>query len=216
MPQPFLGFLLQSLPLTGIAHPSRGHLCSLAVIDQRAETPSSGPCYPWFPRPPRSRAVAWFPQRLWVPFSRSRENASRSPWVRITELVSFRQLHPLRSLVPPVSPFAPNPSCPVPAVVTLLGSYPSGAFPPTPWALWPAQTTRIWTCPRPKTQARLKGPLSPSRRVRPFQIQKHLETTSSTDSSPLRDWPAPPLDGAPTPLVLELRASPSPLTFEVS
>jgi len=90
VPQPFLGFLLQSLPLTEIACPSRDPLCFLVVIDQRAVTPPSGPYHRRFPRLPRFHAVAWFPRRLWAPFSRSRKNVTWLLWVRMTELVSFR------------------------------------------------------------------------------------------------------------------------------
>jgi hypothetical protein len=78
----------------------------------------------------------------------------------------------------------------------------------------PAQTRGSEHVPSPEgSGTRLEGPLNPSRRVRPPQ-HECTGTTSSTAFGPLRDRPAPPLDGAPTPLALELRASPSILTFE--
>jgi hypothetical protein len=71
VPQPFLGFSLQSLPLTEIVYPSRGHWL-----------PCGHPPTCWTARPrslvttgfPDARAfdaVAWFPRRLWAPFSRA-------------------------------------------------------------------------------------------------------------------------------------------------
>jgi len=48
-----------------------GVASSLAVIHPSSLTHRSRSCHRWFPPLPRSHAFAWFPQRLWVPFSRA-------------------------------------------------------------------------------------------------------------------------------------------------
>jgi hypothetical protein len=63
---------------------------------------------PRFHRPPRSRAAAWIPRGLGLPFhAHPKANASRSSRPRATEPFPFRQLRRLRSLAPPASPFQP-------------------------------------------------------------------------------------------------------------
>jgi hypothetical protein len=78
------GTSLQSVPLVESAHPSRGHY-SPAVIYPRAGTHHSRTYHRWFPRRPRSHAVAWFPRRLWSPFPQTRLLASRFPWISCSE-----------------------------------------------------------------------------------------------------------------------------------
>jgi len=106
-------------------------------------------------------------------------------------------------------------SCPMPAADSLLGLCLSRAF------SFHASDPR--TRPdhedlnmplRPRAQDATQGTLQPLAPGETVPNTEALGTTSSAVSSPLRDWPAPPLGGAPTPMALELRASPSPLTFE--
>jgi hypothetical protein len=101
--------------------------------------------------------------------------------------------------------------CPKSAADPLLGFCLSRAFSFHASDPRPAQTRGSEHVPSPEgSGTRLEGPLDPSRRVR--RPSTWYWDTSSTASG--RNRPAPPLDGAPTPLALELRASPSPLTFE--
>ena len=84
-----------------------------------------------------------FPRRLWAPFSRVRRNASRSPWGQATETTPFRQLHLLRSLDPPTSPFTPTRVAP--SLRSIL-SWVSASLEPSPSTLrilGPAQTARV-------------------------------------------------------------------------
>lgn len=96
-----------------------------AFPSQRAQTPLSRPAAPLrsstevqdarpdtlsplvSPTPAPVDAVAWIPQRLWAPFPQPSRAASRSPWAPCARVRPYPRLHPLRSLVPPVSPFAP-------------------------------------------------------------------------------------------------------------
>jgi hypothetical protein len=64
--------------------------CSLAVIHRRAGTRRLGPYHRRFHRLTRFHALAWIPRRLWAPFPRHRNDASRSPWVRSDEAAPFR------------------------------------------------------------------------------------------------------------------------------
>jgi hypothetical protein len=70
-------------------------------------------------------AVARFPRRLWAPFP-----CTRTVHVPVTldlerQSRPFRQLHPPRSLAPPVNPFAPTRVTPRQRAAALLGFYPS-------------------------------------------------------------------------------------------
>lgn len=100
MPLPSLGSLPSELsPRRGSPAPL-GAACSLAVIHRRAETSCASPFAAWFPRRPRSRAVAWFPQGLWTPFPRTE--------ARVPVVLGAAQRN---RLVPPASP-ASKPSSP--------------------------------------------------------------------------------------------------------
>jgi hypothetical protein len=206
---PFRGFPSQK------SRTPLGATCSLAVIHRRAKRTPPGPCHRRFHRLPRSRAVAGLPRRLWTPFSPSRRNASRSSWIQETEpfrsasftyfgaLLLLRVRSRRREL-----PLADGRSSPeFSPLQGFLRPHPGSSNPPGPEGPNMPSARRL--------QARLKGSRNPSRRVRPFQGNRsNLEPSSSPDSGPLRDRPAPPLGGAPTPLALELRASPSLVTFE--
>jgi hypothetical protein len=86
-------------------------------------------------------AVAWLPRRLWAPFSRAetRFPVTLGPSRRTTP---FRQLHPLRSLDPPASPFAPTRVAPSRRPILSWVCASLKISPSTPRILGPAQTTR--------------------------------------------------------------------------
>jgi len=66
--------------------------------------------------------------------------ASRSPWVRTARTAPSCQLHPLRSLDPPASPFAPTRVAPSRRPILSWASASLELSPSTPWILRPAQT----------------------------------------------------------------------------
>jgi hypothetical protein len=125
---------LQSLPLAGIAHPSRGHIAPLSLSTDVLGRVTGFLCRR-FRRLPRPSARSPGSPDAWASFWHARGRTSRSPWTPSGETVPFRQLHRLRSLDPPASPFAP-------ARVSLnrrsLLSWVSASLelsPPTPWIL---------------------------------------------------------------------------------
>jgi hypothetical protein len=65
------------------------------------------------------------------------KRASRSPWVSNDGTDSFRQLHPLRSLYPPASPFASARVAPNRRSLLSWVSAPPEHSPSTPWILYP-------------------------------------------------------------------------------
>jgi len=101
------GLLLQSFPLTGIARPSRGHIAPLWLSTSVQERTARVLIAASFTD---SRTFgAQSPGSLngyGSPFHEPKP-ASWSPWVTNSGTTPFRQLHPLRSLDPPASPFAP-------------------------------------------------------------------------------------------------------------
>jgi hypothetical protein len=80
MPQPFLDYLpSERSPRRGRA-PVPGPLVLPCSYPPCLETRRLPPYCSRFHRLPRLSAVAWIPRELWVPFSRGRNPASRSPW----------------------------------------------------------------------------------------------------------------------------------------
>jgi len=134
--KPFLGFSLQSVPLTGIAHPSRGSLAPLRfstnVIDVLLKCLRS------------DFTDSHTRKRSCLDPNRSYDSLSRKPWpptwfpdvpgLSSNGTVMFRQLRSLRSLNPPASPFHPTRVAPSQLADTLLGFCPSRVFPSRPWA----------------------------------------------------------------------------------
>jgi hypothetical protein len=113
MPRPSLGFSLQSLPLADSRDPSRGPVAPLRSstgVLAGAEPRDLHRPFHRRPRPPRrERAVAWIPGRLAASFPRGPVVVRpRFPPTRGAHDLRqpYRQLHPLRSLDPPASPFA--------------------------------------------------------------------------------------------------------------
>jgi hypothetical protein len=171
---------------------SRRANCASSVIHRRAETHHPNLITTGFPDAHARDAVAWFPRRLWAPFFPCRSTLVWSPWVRDSRTASFRQLHPLRSFVPPASPFT-------------LTRVASSQRPILSWAYaslkYSPSTPRIFDPPEPPgsehapspegSGARLKGPRDPSSRVRPSRYQKQRDNLVSR-FRPLEGRPAPP------------------------
>jgi len=119
---------------------------------------------PRFPRRPRSHAVAWFPRRLWVPFSRALTRfpvALSRAWLRRP----LGQLHLLRSLAPSANPFAPA------RVAPHQRSLLSWAFAPSetpiePRRLEPARTRKPVHRLHPEAPARDDEDRSPRHQVK--------------------------------------------------
>lgn len=119
---------LQGLPLTEDRLRLSTQPGFLVVILRCAETHDSSPCRRRFPRRPRFHAVAWFPRRLWAPFSRAEARfpvtLGLAPWNRLVPPASptskLRSLLRVRSRLGRVSPLQP--------ADTLLGFCPSRAL----------------------------------------------------------------------------------------
>jgi hypothetical protein len=123
MPQPFLGHLLQGVPLTKIALTPLEAASSLAVIHRPAVTSQAKPCHRRFPRRPRlSAQLPGSPDGYELPFHGC-DPASRSPWTSRGGAATFGQLHLLRSFDPSVSPFRR------PGRTRSDGRYPPGLHP---------------------------------------------------------------------------------------
>jgi len=216
MPQPFLGSPLQSLPLVEIAYPSRGSLASLqSSTNVRRRAPDAlSPLVS--PTPARERV------RLDPPTTMSSLSSSRSSSPgrsgcrtagssRPASFTYFEASLPLRvrSLLVRVSPRQ--------QVAALLGFFPSRVFSKrASESAAPPGPEDPSTSVRPKAPARGRQGRNPADQERPHQLPRKSGSTCSTASSPLRDWPAPPLDGAPPLMTLGLRAHPTSLAYRVS
>ena len=106
MPQPFVGLLLQSFPLTEIAVPLETDLLPCSYPPQFQPT-SIGALSPSVSRTPTlSAQLPCSPDDYELTFH-APKRASRSLWATDSRRPSL-QLHLLRSLDPPASPFAPT------------------------------------------------------------------------------------------------------------
>jgi hypothetical protein len=141
------------------AFPSQGSRAPLeaagspAVIHRRAETRRTSPFTARFTDVHAFTRLPGFPDDYGLPFHEPR-SASWLSWAQHGGVASFRQLHLLRSFVPPARPFAVALSC-----LSTAGRYSPGlflfeAFPSTPWILDPPRLSRLNTRLRPKTPAR--------------------------------------------------------------
>jgi hypothetical protein len=200
------GYLLRSFPLAEIARPSRGHLlpCSYPPTCTRAPLKTLLPAVSPTPTLSRSCLDSRLPMsslsqtELLVPVALDLQQRT-SP---------FCELHLLRSLTPSANPFAPSRVAPSQRPMLPWSSASLERSPLTPRILRPARTTRART---PDLARRLglatrgtSRPLAPGETPPGPKSRK----ASSAASSPLRDWPAPPLGGAPTPSTLELPSKP--------
>jgi hypothetical protein len=201
MPQPFLGFSLQSLPLAEIAHPSRGHIAPLWLSTDVPDVASRVLSPPVSPTPTLSRSCLVPSDNYGLPFTRTE--------VRFPVVLDpsdgtrpFRQLHPLRSLDPPASPYASTRVAPNPRAAPLLGFCLSRAFSSHASESRPARASRTRACPfvrrLRRTTRRILTPPKPGETV---PTRKHRNSLVDGFQS-LEDWPAPPLGGVPTPLAL--------------
>jgi hypothetical protein len=182
VPRPFLGFPLQSLPLTGIVSPSRGHLLPCGHPPARGATHGRRLVASGFPDARARAQLPGSPGDYELPFPGPRPG-SRLPWTTVEDRPS-RQLHPLRSLAPPASPSPPTRVAPNRQVAALLGFVPSRV---------PSRTSD------PRTRSEDRGP---PRQARPPRRCEQQRDDLSAASGPLRDRAAPPLDGAPSPAAL--------------
>jgi hypothetical protein len=204
MPQPFLGFSLQSLPLAGIAHPSRGHI---APLWSSTRAPNAAPrtlSPPLSPTPTPSRSCLVSCADYGLPFH-APKHASRLSWVQTTELVrsaSFTHFEALILLR--VRSHQPE----LPRTDTPLLSWVSASLEPspsTPRNLDPPEPRGPVHAPSSGDSAHGPEDLTPPRPGETVPTRMHRN--SLVDGfRPLEDRPAPPLDGVPTPLALEPRA----------
>jgi hypothetical protein len=119
-----LGFSLQSVPLTGIARPFQGRFASLRFSTDVPNGRHLGLITAGFIDARAVRRSCQSPPTTMGSLSthpRARFPVSLDP-SHGTHL--FRQLHPLRSLDPPASPFTPSRSCPQPRGRSSLGFFP--------------------------------------------------------------------------------------------
>jgi len=96
----------RAFPSLGIAHPSRSALASLQLSTSVLKRTARFSSAPASPTPTLSRSCLVPPDAYGSPFH-APKRASRSPRAPNSRTVPFRQLHLLRSLDPPASPFAP-------------------------------------------------------------------------------------------------------------
>ena len=187
---------------------------SRAVIHRHAKTHPSEPYHRRFHRRPHPKArLPGSPDDYEVPFHAPRR-ASRSLRARASGIVLFRRLHPLRSVVPPASPFAPDRVAPNRRPILSWASASLERSPSTPRSLGPVHapkdtdtvlTRRIGRATRRTSRPPAPGETSPNHKDR----ARPLDGFRSCG-----DRPEPPLDGSPTPMALGHRANPEPLTFE--
>lgn len=199
MPQPPLIATFRAFPSTAVVHPSRGDWlpCRYPPACNDAPPPTLSPAVS--PTPTPESAVAWFPRRLWVPFPRARRPASRSPWIEGDGTAMFRQLHRLRSFPPAVESVHVTTSYPAVTADALLAFQPLQSSSLDPRSLNPSRPEGRKTAAAHE-QARslwrvISGTSSPRNRVGPRRLQSEDDSIRSADSSPLQDWPAPPLGG---------------------
>jgi hypothetical protein len=167
----------------------------LAVIHRRAGTRRLAPCYRWFPATSTLSRSCRDPPPTMSFLSPSRGSVPGHSGHRTTKPLRSVSFTYFEAFFPSSSPFAAASGRPLVAGRCSPGfSAPSELSPPTPRILHPPRTiTALNTrsCPKartcdPKDQCPLEpGEAFPGNEMRP-------ENSSSADSSPLRDWPAPP------------------------
>jgi hypothetical protein len=217
MPQPFAGFLPSEssphrnrAPLSGPHAPlrsstdvlerSHSDLVTARFTDAhaRAQLPGSPDDYelPF-------RALLGSPPQPRRPASTHRLTRFPVTLGPCRETAPFRQLHPLRSLDPPASPFAPTQVAPSLRPILSWVFAPLELSPSTPRILEPARTTRVRTCPDGRslrdTTRGTSRPLAPGETP---PTRKALGWSRRRGSDPSQGRPAPPLGGAPSSVVL--------------
>jgi hypothetical protein len=216
MPQPFLGASLQSLPLAADRAPLSRPLAPLPLstgVPRR--TPRDLLTAPFVERPrPKTR---WpdSPRRLWVPFSRRRNDASRSPWATRRLSPRSTRFTDFEAFFPSASPFL---RCGEPQLQSLLS-----------WVSAPPET-----CPAKPRRPVLAGPRRTTARTSALTSARDpgdLSTPAAgwdlacarTPTQPARRLPASfetgprcPSAASPTPLTLGLSVALNPWPSEPS
>jgi hypothetical protein len=137
------------------------------------------------------------PHDYGLPF-RNRVASSRLPWILSRRIASYRQLHLLRSYIPPVSPYPPSRVAPNRRPILSWAFAPLELSPSAPRILIPARSRKTeHSLASEEVRERLSGSCNPPSRVR-LSLHRSKEFNASAASDPLRDQPAPPLGGAPT------------------
>jgi len=199
MPQPPVIATSRAFPSPAIVHPSRGDQLPCRYPPACNDAPPSTLLPAVSPTPTPEDAVAWFPRRLWVPFSRARRPASRSPWIEGDGTVMFRQLHRLRSFPPAAESVRTTTSCPAAAADASVAFCPFRVLPDALGASNPSRPRRSRT-DEPNEQARSPRRAT-TRTVAPatgwnlFTNTSESESVRSAVPSPLQDRTAPPLGG---------------------
>jgi hypothetical protein len=165
----------------------------LAVIHRRAVTRWTSPFAGRFPERPRSRAVAWFPDRLWTPFPRAEARFPVVPGLA-QRTRSVPPASPTSKLCSPCETVPETLGCPAASGRDSRGFCPSKLSPPTPRILDPPRPQGPEHAPSSEDSgARHEGP-RPLLSGETFQ-REYSGRPRRRIPAPLRDRPAPPLDG---------------------
>jgi hypothetical protein len=207
VPLPFLGSSLQSVPLVEIAYPSRGSLASLQSstgVQKRMPRRLIAPGF----TDARDEHVRLDPPTTMGSLSPSRSPSPGHPGCRATgpprpaSFTYFEASLPLR-VRSPLSQVSLTQRA-----AALLGFFPSRVFSKQASESVPARARRLEHARSPVGSGTLPTGSEPSRPGEASPLPRKSGSTCSTDSSPLRDWPAPPLDGAPPLMTLVRRPRP--------
>lgn len=200
MPQPFLGPPFRAFPSQQVSDLSRSPN-SHAVIHQPAELRASEPFSQGFRD---AHAFAQLPassSAYGVPFCNQNSHVpvplGSGPRSQLLQPASPTSKHSSCESV------SPAPSCPDSRDRCSPGLLPSRAFSFCTSGPRPARARKLEHPPPPERFGeRPRGALTPPGRVRPLPHRSE-EANASTASGLLRGQPAPPLDGAPTPLTFQ-------------
>jgi len=147
-------------------------------------------------------------------FTLPERNASRSPWVQMTEPLRSASFTRFEALILSRVRSRQH-ELPRANGRSSLGLSLSRAFSVHASNPRPARTRKPEHAPSSEdSRTRFEGPCDPPNRVRPSQTTEAPGNDLVGRFRPLEGRPAPPLGGDPTPLALAFRASPSPLTYE--
>jgi hypothetical protein len=109
MPQPFVNFSLQSLPLAKIVHPSRGHWLPCGYSPADPKCVARGLITARFPDSRAFTPLPGSPRDYELPFlTRPKPLHSQLLWTTSGGITPSHRLHPLRSFTPLANPFAPT------------------------------------------------------------------------------------------------------------
>jgi hypothetical protein len=146
MPQPSVGFSLQRFPLAEIARLSRGRWLPCGHPPTCEDAPVRAVHRPFHRRPHPRVQLPGSPDDYEVLF-RAPRRAPQLLRARTSGTVLFRQLHPLRSVLPPASPFAPTQVAPVRRSILSWAFSSLEVSPP-----------RLGACPRARPEGHTRRP----------------------------------------------------------